>query len=360
MQIFFGPVKVAVLAAVAFASPPQVFAQRLEILGVTGGYSNSLATSVSGNGTVIVGYSEGEGRREAFRWTKENGMISLVSVPSGYYNLAANGVSVDGSVIVGFCRALNREQLAFRWTEESGMEVLEGLQEREGGSWASDASADGSVVVGTLTRPTDQYPGEVQEAFRWTKEEGPQGLGDLPEGDNLGDASAEFGSRAVAVPADGSVIVGHDLKNGEAFRWSKDRGMRGLGRLPGGEQSWAFAVSADGSTIVGASTTSVQDEYQAVRWTTEGSIESLGKHSDGDSMSFAHGVSANGAVIVGVATGEKGPEAFRWTKEVGMVGLGALPEGYDRSSAGAISADGSVIVGYIAGDAGYHAVRWIE
>lgn len=240
------------------------------------------------------------------------------------------------------------------------MEVLGGLQARDGGSWASAVSADGSVIVGTLTRPTDQYPGAMEEAFRWTKEAGPQSLGDLPEGDNSGDALAERLLRATGVSADGSVIVGHDLKHGEAFRWSKGGGMRGLGRLPGGEQSWAFAVSADGVTIVGASTTSVQDEQQAVRWTTEGGIESLGKLSDGDSMSIAHDVSENGAVIVGVATGEKGPQAFRWKKEVGMVGLGALPEGYGRSSAAAVSADGSVIVGYIAGDAGYKAVRWVE
>lgn len=351
---------VTVIAAVAFASASQVFAKRLEVLGVTGEYSNFQATGVSGNGAVIVGYSEGKGRHEAFRWTKENGIVGLGSVPKGYYNLMANGLSADGLVIVGFCSALNREQLAFRWTQESGMEVLGGLQARDGGSWASAVSADGSVIVGTLTRPTDQYPGAMEEAFRWTKEAGPQSLGDLPEGDNSGDALAERLLRATGVSADGSVIVGHDLKHGEAFRWSKGGGMRGLGRLPGGAQSWAFAVSADGATIVGASTTSVQDEQQAVRWTTEGGIESLGKLSDGDSMSIAHDVSENGAVIVGVATGEKGPQAFRWKKEVGMVGLGALPEGYGRSSAAAVSADGSVIVGYIAGDAGYKAVRWVE
>lgn len=357
MQRFFNPARVAVLAAAAFASTHQVFAQKLDILGTTGGHPNSQATDVSASGTVIVGYSVGEGGREPFRWTKENGMVVLGGVPNGFHNLYPSSVSRDGLMIVGFC---NTNLVAFRWTKESGMEVLDGLHERDGRSWASGASADGSVIIGTLTRPTDQYPGEKEEAFRWTKEQGLQTLGELPGGDNKGDHLAELAIRATDVSADGSVIVGHDLKHGEAFRWSKDGGMRGLGRLLGGEQSWAFAVSADGSTIVGSSTTSVLDENQAVRWTIGGGIESLGKLSDKRSMSTAGGVSADGTVIVGSAWGEKGPEAFRWTKEHGMVGLGGLPYGYDRSSASAVSADGSVIVGYIDGPAGEQAVRWLN
>lgn len=359
MQRFFNPARVVVLAAVAFASTHQVFAQKLDILGTTGGHPNSQATDVSASGTVIVGYSVGEGGRESFRWTKENGMVVLGGVPNGFHNLYPSSVSRDGLMIVGSCNAFS---VAFRWTKESGMEVLDGLQERDGRSWASGASADGSVIIGTLTRPTDQYPGEKQEAFRWTKEQGLQTLGELPGGDNKGDHLAELAIRATGVSADGSVIVGHDLKHGEAFRWSKDGGMRGLGRLPGGEQSWAFAVSADGSTIVGSSATSTPDESQAVRWTAAGAIESLaslpGKRSF--SRSKAHDVSADGAVIVGSVWDEKGTEAFRWTKKHGMVILGGLPEGYDRSSASAVSADGSVIVGYIEGPAGYKAVRWID
>ena len=51
-----------------------------------------------------------------------------------------------------------------------------------------------------------------------------KGLGDLPDG--------EFGSSASAVSADGSVVVGSSSsKNGpEAFRWTIAKGIEGLGQ----------------------------------------------------------------------------------------------------------------------------------
>ena len=57
------------------------------------------------------------------------------------------------------------------------------------------------------------------------------GLGDLSGGD--------FESSADAVSADGSVVVGYGTRgtsasSREAFRWTSDGGMVGLGYLPGG------------------------------------------------------------------------------------------------------------------------------
>src|SRR5262245_56570228 len=75
-----------------------------------------------------------------------------------------------------------------------------------------------------------------------------QSLGDLPGGG--------FYSRANAVSADGSVVVGNSDSGkgqfGEAFRWTAAGGMVGLGDLPGGDfYSDATGVSADGSVVVG-------------------------------------------------------------------------------------------------------------
>lgn len=55
-----------------------------------------------------------------------------------------------------------------------------------------------------------------------------QGLGDLHGG--------EFSSIANGISPDGSVVVGSSRSvNGiEAFRWSEQQGMVGLGDLPGG------------------------------------------------------------------------------------------------------------------------------
>ena len=61
-------------------------------------------------------------------------------------------------------------------------------------SWAHGVSADGAVVVGF------GMTASAQEAFRWTSEDGMVGLGDLPNGFNR--------SVAYSVSADGSVVVG--------------------------------------------------------------------------------------------------------------------------------------------------------
>ena len=78
-----------------------------------------------------------------------------------------------------------------------------------------------------------------------------QGLGDLPGG--------IFYSQAFAVSANGACVVGLSTSKlgQEAFRWTKSGGMQGLGGLLGGSHGHfnceARAVSADGSTVVGYS-----------------------------------------------------------------------------------------------------------
>ncbi|MDH7570708.1 MAG: PEP-CTERM sorting domain-containing protein, partial [Armatimonadota bacterium] len=126
-----------------------------------------------------------------------------------------------------------------------------GLGDLPGGWFYSEAygvSADGSVVVGVGV--TDN-----REAFRWTEATGMVGLGDLPGG--------AFYSEAYGVSADGSVVVGYsDSASGdEAFLWRPDTGMQRLydvlvaqgdgAALTGWSLQYAYAVSADGRTIVG-------------------------------------------------------------------------------------------------------------
>src|SRR4029453_6950414 len=89
------------------------------------------------------------------------------------------------------------------------------------------------------------FGGNGCEAFRWTAGGGMQGLGDLPGG--------AFKSRAFAVSADGSVIVGSGATSAgfEAFRWTAGE-MVSIGDLPGGAvNSTATGISADGSAVAG-------------------------------------------------------------------------------------------------------------
>jgi uncharacterized membrane protein len=57
----------------------------------------------------------------------------------------------------------------------------------------------------------------------------------------------------------------------QAFRWTFEEGLEGLGHLPDGFYSEAYGVSPDNSVIVGrVSTPSIQ---QAFRWTSSAGAE---------------------------------------------------------------------------------------
>ncbi len=86
---------------------------------------------------------------------------------------------------------------------------------------------------------------EGEEAFRWTDDTGMVGLGDLPGGDVY--------SNAYGISADGSTVVGYSFSsNGsEAFRWTEESGMLGLGFPEGAHESTALCASADGSVVGG-------------------------------------------------------------------------------------------------------------
>lgn len=226
--------------------------------------------------------------------------------------------------------------------------TLTPLGDLPGGSFFSGAggvSADGSVVVGQSSSASGT------EAFRWTSNGGMVGLGYLP-----GSAPGDFSSQALGVSADGSVIVGESTSafGHEAFRWTSGGGMVSLGDLPNGTVgSQARGVSANGAVIAGYGIPQSNDP-EAVRWTTGGGVVSLG-HLPG----VANGVSADGSVVVGrslLPTPRSRGEAFRWTSHGGMVGLGY--GGRSFSEATGVNADGSVIVGYSFSADSAEAFRW--
>jgi len=184
-------------------------------------------------------------------------------------------------------------------------------------------------------------------------------LGHLPGG--------RFPSWAEAVSADGSVVVGNSRMGAavEAFRWTEAGGMVGLGGLPGGPPvSVAYDVSADGQFVVGYADTETSRE--AFLWIPPVHMVGLGYLLPfGWPESFAHGVSADGSVVVGAA-GFYDPfvlQAFRWSWSTGMVGLGILgttPGWEPLSRALAVSSDGSVVVGLTSSAPGGQAFLWTE
>ena len=279
-------------------------------LGHLPGTLDTSAQAVSGDGSVVVGWS----RDEPFRWTAEGGMQGLGYLPDSDYGEAFS-VSDDGTTVVGYMSG--RDQ-AFRWTQAGGMQAL------GGGERAFDVSADGSVVVGYTRNDTFG-----NEPFRWTVSGGMQRLGYLPGGGSETTASA--------VSADGSVVVGGGYsifaEDDLAFRWTAEDGMQSLGD----RASWASDVSADGSVVVGTA-----DGLGVFRWTAETGMVGL-------APGVARAVSADGSVILG--GNADGP--FIWDQQNGVRNLrdmlvndyGLDLGDWDLREAEDISADGLTIVG---------------
>jgi probable HAF family extracellular repeat protein len=262
------------------------------------------------------------------------------------------GISGDGSTIVGV-EGPNTEGQAFRWSEAEGMTRLSSLVEG-GHSFARGVSDDGSVVVGA-SRDGRPYQ---WSAVRWTKEQGIQ---------NLGTLSGAGRSMAFGVSADGAVITGMATSNRgvEAFRWTEEGGMLGLGGLPGElVQSIPSDLSADGSSIVGQ--TAKGRGGTPFRWTqAEGMVEFV---FEGATSSELKALSGDGRLAVGHVVRSGEADAVVWEQGhaprllgdflVEEYGLGPLLQGWRLTSAKSISDDGLTISGFGQAPSG-EIVGWV-
>lgn len=179
-------------------------------------------------------------------------------------------------------------------------------------------------------------------------------------------------SEAYGISGDGGVVVGDS--DGQASRWAHGA-MTGLGFLPFPfprpdivQTSWASSASDDGTIIVGGSRAfdyEGQDQTEAFRW-FDGSMTGLGDLPGDDFKSYATAISADGSIIVGQGTGASGEVGFIWDslhgmrdlREVLSSGFGLDLTGWTLRYVSDISADGTVIVGTgINPDGNYEAFR---
>jgi probable HAF family extracellular repeat protein len=167
-------------------------------LGYLAGFTNeSCGNAVSGDGTIVVGYSKSAGgEMRAFRW--ENGvMADLGSLSGGGHNVVANAISADGSIIVGHSDS-NSGYQAFRWKD--GIMVGLGIPAGSTNSEAYGVSYDGSIIIG----------GVDSHAFIWDKKHGLRNLAyvlAMDYGVSVGGVNLGV---ATAISDDGTTIVGDD------------------------------------------------------------------------------------------------------------------------------------------------------
>lgn len=277
------------------------------------------ASDVSADGSVLVGTeylwaAEGSSvQYEAFLWRSDGSLASLGHLPGGGSYSNASGVSADGSVVVGVSDC-ELGRAAFRWTQAGDMVELATLP-GDTSSSAAAVSADGQIAVGSSNLDPSN---STAEAVRWTADGTVAGLGRL--GDHLS-------SSAFDVSGDGSVIVGWSgtgmqggsypvagVPGDQAFLWTEAQRMIGLGFLPDHGWSRATAVSADGRVVVGSSAALVANGeftnvglHEAFIWDAERGMRNLkdlladkyGLDMPDWSLGSPTGISADGRVIVG-------------------------------------------------------------
>lgn len=261
-----------------------------QFLGDAGGQ-----VSIARDGSTIVGNVVRHGHTTAAIWQGGTRWRSLGGYPGseGCPDLSdAYAVSNGGTTVVGLgwdgCKATG-----FRWTESTGMRSLGSLDGQA--SRANDVSADGQVIVGWDDAPTGERRGA-----RWVR--GTESL--------LGNSKLFLGSAEAETP-NGNVIVGQEAGKGDvhkqAYRWTKSKGGRLIGKLPGGgpfSVAAGLSVTDDGKVVVGFSGGQFRDAFVWTKRTgmfkLQDYLESLGvKGLDGWRLDTAIAISGDGSTIAG-------------------------------------------------------------
>ncbi len=307
--------------------------QSFDTLGIpTGTYLTYSVSKASGDGAVIVGFiAYANDSLQAYRWTETTGFVGLGDLPGGKFISNALAVSGDGNIIVGeatnsYSNGYTTEP--FRWTQGGGMQGLGYLSDTtEAG--ARDISTDGSAIVG-------------YDSTGWIWE---TGMFSRLTGNPL---ELSLGGPTPPVPngisADGSVVVGQGVDG--AFRWTEQGGLVTLGP----NTNTATNVSADGNTVVGVF---LQSPQQAFRWTQNTGLVNIGT-LPGQNISRPYAVSGDGSIIVGTSRNPASSAAFIWKEEWGQMidlksflqdSLGLTLPPWRLAIATDINDDGNIIIG---------------
>ncbi|MDX2131634.1 MAG: hypothetical protein SFY69_06255 [Planctomycetota bacterium] len=324
----------ALFSGVLVLSAAPAWGQTFDLVGFPDPNRMGRTYAISSDGRVAAGGLSVSGA--GYTWTRANGMDAFGLLPGMPGTSQALAISGDARYVGGFA---GPEAYRYR-VGDAALQML-GFLPGYATTQTMGLSGDGEIVVG---RATPFSSDAVGQAFRWTEETGLVGLGyTRPD---------HFYSEAAAISRDGNTIVGHSRGGsgqGEAFVWTESIGMQVLTPLPGtgGFTSQAFGTNHDGSIIVGIS----GSNSSGTVW-VNGVPMSLGI-VPGFNRNSARAVSDDGSVIVGQMFGNS-QTAFVRTPSRGMERLAdylafhgvQVPAGVNLLTATAVSADGMTFAGY--------------
>ena len=167
----------------------------------------SEALGVSDDGQSVAGYVDSEDGFEAQLWTlsdSTNGLGFLHETHQGVLSSKANAVSGDGSVVVGYS-SINGVETAFRWTSSEGMVALDSSNSQFYRTVALDVSADGSTIIGFGITPGEK------RAFIWDEVNGIRDLEEVMVNELSGMTHGWSMTEATAISRDGKTIVGNGI-----------------------------------------------------------------------------------------------------------------------------------------------------
>jgi len=261
----------------------------------------------------------------------------------------AAAISDDGEVLA-VTRYPDTQATAGRWTRENGFEALGDIPDGTGVSFATDMSADGSVIVGYAQIAAGEVP------FIW-RDGALEALTDLP-----GDATT---ARPLRVSDDGSTLVGITIESSgqfrpvDVFRWTESEGFSVVAPACAAYtlclEAWKLRVNEDGSAIAGTRPygDDTSGAVSAFRWTESEGLVYLGPDAE-PYPSTVLDMNADGSVIVGQMDASQGyGRAYLWDEASGLEPLSERLEAADVDLTGwnladgevQVSADGKVVVG---------------
>ena len=274
-------------------------------------YETGAAWAVSADGQFVAGddHTVANPWGELVRWIVTGpGMAEAEALgfpPWGPLGVAPVAISADGLVIAATAREdFGTGQMATRWADPAAggpgytaLGVLDGPFATDF-SFAMDMSDDGSLIVGISISTGN---GSFWQPYVWHLIDPETGEGEMSALPLLGD-DEQGGARGVT--SEGDVIVGWSGESTIAVRWV-DGVPQALGALEEGGTSTAWAISPNGSYIVGAAT--LEGVNRPFRWTEAEGMHVLDQPphaevfdaravaNDGTAITFG-GVGLNGTV----------------------------------------------------------------